>query len=51
MINLHLECDSCQAVFNLKHDNNKEYYKLVCCPFCGEPMDDYQQDEVHDNDE
>lgn len=31
----HFECDSCEAVFNIKHDMDDEYYQVQHCPFCG----------------
>jgi uncharacterized Zn finger protein len=51
MPNIHLECDSCGAVYNLHHDLEKDYYKVVCCPFCGEAQSDEHQDEIIENDE
>lgn len=51
MPNLRLECDSCEAVFNVKHDNDPVYYTLQHCPFCGEDVSDDNQDEVQDPEE
>ncbi len=39
-------CESCEAEFRLKHSMDENYYKIVCCPFCGEPLHDELEDEV-----
>ena len=49
MPKLHLECDDCGAVFKLNHDMDGEYYSIKACPFCGESMDDEQQDTEEDD--
>lgn len=51
MPNVHLECDSCGAVYNVKHDNDPEYYALSSCPFCGEAVFDDNQDDVYEDEE
>ena len=30
-----LECNECEAVYDLKFDLDKDYYKPNFCPFCG----------------
>lgn len=48
--NKHFECNSCEAVFTVKYDLNKDYYKVSNCPFCGSPLDneEYDVDETPD---
>lgn len=44
MVTKHEECNSCQAVFKVKHDMDKKYYKLANCPFCGESLENEEFD-------
>ena len=36
----HRTCNSCDAVFNLTHSMDTDYYNLKFCPFCGEHISD-----------
>lgn len=40
----HEECNSCEAVFKVKYDLDKNYYKLSFCPFCGTDLDNEEFD-------
>lgn len=51
MITKHFECSNCDAVYNLKHENDKEYYKPEFCPFCGEPVGEEENFDVDEADE
>ena len=31
-------CDSCEAVYKIKHDLDETYYVMKYCIFCGEPL-------------
>jgi hypothetical protein len=41
---LHYECNSCDAVFKIRHDMDATYYPINYCPFCGCELD---EDEEH----
>lgn len=49
MPNVRLECDDCGAVYNVKHDNDSDYYALEYCPFCGENVADDNQDDINED--
>lgn len=34
-----IECDSCESIFKIKHEMDKNYYSISYCPFCGEELD------------
>lgn len=34
------ECFSCDAIFEVAHDNDTEYYKVKYCPFCGTKIEE-----------
>ena len=36
------ECTSCDALFEVLHEMDGEYYQVAHCPFCGEPLDNEQ---------
>lgn len=44
MRNQHYECVECDAVFKIKHDLDKDYYKVTHCAFCGSELQDEQID-------
>lgn len=53
MIDEEHECHSCDAVFEVNHDLDDDYYKVKHCPFCGTKIteeedlswDDWVEDE------
>jgi transcription elongation factor Elf1 len=49
--NKHIECNGCNAVFNVKHDLDKKYYKVTHCAFCGESLDNEEYEVEDDADE
>lgn len=40
----HIECNGCEAVFTVKYNLDKDYYKVTHCAFCGEPIDNEEYD-------
>jgi len=30
-----IQCEDCEASFQIKHDMEERYYKVSFCPFCG----------------
>jgi transcription elongation factor Elf1 len=44
MANTHFECNECEAVFTIKHSLNKDYYRVLNCPFCGSELDNEEYD-------
>jgi rRNA maturation endonuclease Nob1 len=38
------ECFSCDAIFEVAHDNDEEYYKVKYCPFCGTQIEEESLD-------
>ena len=48
----HRECSHCNAVYKLSHDMDNDYYKVVCCPFCGESVEEEESfDQENDQNE
>jgi len=49
----HTECNECEAVFTVKYDLDKNYYKISNCPFCGAGLDneEFEIEEIPDEDE
>jgi hypothetical protein len=48
-------CESCEAVFSVRHFLDEIYFEILCCPFCGsqlsddpDDMDDDMEDEMED---
>ena len=44
-----IQCEACEASYQIKHDMEERYYKVSFCPFCGEEtdlMDDLEEDET-----
>lgn len=37
--NQRCECSSCDALFWVEHDMDKNYYPVTHCPFCGDELD------------
>lgn len=33
------ECSSCDALFFVEHDMDKNFYPVTNCPFCGDELD------------
>ena len=44
-----LQCEECEATFEIKHDLAERYYEVSFCPFCGEPIE--LHDELSDDDD
>ena len=44
-------CESCEAVYKIKHDLDETYYVLKYCIFCGEPLSEELEDEIEEWDE
>ena len=43
-----LQCEDCEASFELKHDMDDNYYKVTYCPFCSSKLeleDDLEDEE------
>jgi len=48
MIRKLLQCEDCEASFEIKHDLEEHYYKIGYCPFCSSKIeleDDLEDDE------
>lgn len=41
-----LQCDDCEASFELKHDLDENYYSVTYCPFCATKLD--LQDDLYE---
>ena len=39
-------CESCEAVFQIKHSMDENYYRIVYCPFCGEGLNEELEDDI-----
>ena len=44
-------CESCEAVFQIKHSMDERYYRIVYCSFCGEELNEELEDDIEWNDE
>lgn len=44
-----IQCEDCEASFQIKHDMEERYYTVSFCPFCGEDID--LMDDMEDEDE
>ena len=41
-------CESCDAEFRIKHDMDKRLYSIVHCPFCGDDLNEENEDLLED---
>ena len=39
-------CESCEAVFSIKHSMDDYYYRVTYCIFCGTELLDELEDEI-----
>jgi len=39
-------CESCEAVFSIKHSLDDYYYRVTYCIFCGTELLDELEDEI-----
>ena len=44
-------CESCEAVYKIKHDLDETYYVMKYCIFCGESLSEELEDEIVEWDE
>ena len=44
-------CESCEAVFSIKHSMDDYYYRVTYCIFCGTELLDELEDEIEWEDE
>ena len=44
-------CESCEAVFSIKHSMDDYYYRVTYCIFCGTELLDDLEDEIEWEDE
>ena len=44
-------CESCEAEFKIQHDLDSHYYSPSYCPFCSEPLNSENEDEIEELDE
>lgn len=44
-----LQCEDCEASFEIKHDLEERYYKVSFCPFCATEIE--LEDDLEDEDE
>ena len=44
-------CESCEAVFSIKHSLDDYYYRVTYCIFCGTELLDELEDEIEWEDE
>ena len=44
-------CLSCEAEFSIKHNMDEHHYKIECCPFCGETLDEDETFEFEEEEE
>lgn len=42
-------CDSCGAMYKIKHSLEESYYEVNYCPFCGADVDDDEDDDDDSN--
>ena len=43
-----IQCEDCEASYQIKHDMEERYYTVSFCPFCGSEtdlMDDLEDEE------
>lgn len=43
------QCSQCDADFKIKHTQNKEYFIVSFCPFCGGDIEPEEEDEELDD--
>lgn len=52
---LYIECQDCEATYQIKHDMSEEHYEVLFCSFCGgsleEVYDPNQRELFPDEDE
>lgn len=51
MASRHYECIECDAVFQVKHDLDKNYYDVEFCAFCGSELSEDQSEDEYYEDE
>ena len=34
-----IECESCDAVYRIKHDMSESHYRVAYCTFCGNKLE------------
>ena len=39
-------CESCEAMFSIKHSMDDYYYRITYCTFCGVELLDELEDEI-----
>ena len=39
-------CESCEAMFSIKHSMDDYYYRITYCTFCGVELSDEFEDEI-----
>ena len=46
-----IECEKCEAVFDMTHDMDSSYYQIRFCSFCGGEIDttEFNPNDVEDN--
>ena len=44
-------CESCEAVFSIKHSMHEDYYRVTYCAFCGSELTNDLEDEIEWDDE
>jgi hypothetical protein len=51
MATKHTECNTCAAVYKLKHDLDPDYYRAEHCAFCGAEIEDEETFDQEDLEE
>ena len=46
-----IACESCDAEFRIKPDLDNRLYNIVHCPFCGDKLNEENEDELEDFEE
>ena len=44
-------CESCDAVFRIQHNMDEHFYSVNNCPFCGEELNNDNEDELYDEED
>ena len=47
----YLECEKCDGVATIEHDQDHHFYQIKFCPFCGAESLIEEEDAVFDNEE
>ena len=37
---LYIECQDCEATYQIKHDMSEEHYEVLFCSFCGGSLEE-----------